>query len=270
MKPKKEILLLLFLVMITAGSMGCGTEETEVSPKGLLTLETVVETLEKEGLILEKDHSKSPGTFALNGITPSVFKINNTEDTLLVYIGASVVDEEEIYGPFSFSLERVSFVARNALIVYMPSEIPESEEEIKAFAETRSLIYNTIFKYLNGGKEVIYKGESAHWEVTGTLEYYNDNWQDESGKQHYDGYHINGFELQYKMSNIDKVGPVSFEYERNGSSGSSTGLTLNDKGYTSTGSGGGNGWLLFKPEEEIYHITIKWNGKEEKIDLREQ
>lgn len=46
MKPKKKILLALLLVMITAGSMGCGTEEKEAVPNGLLTLETVVGTLE--------------------------------------------------------------------------------------------------------------------------------------------------------------------------------------------------------------------------------
>ena len=267
MKPKKKILLALLLVMITAGSMGCGTEEKEAVPNGLLTLETVVGTLEKEGLGLEKDDSRSTDAFALNGIKPTVFKIKNTEDTLLIYIGAPAVDEEATHRNL-YSLERVPFAARNALVVYMPSEIPKNEESVKAFAETRDLISNTIFKYLNGGKEVPYKGESAHWEVTGILKYFNDNWEDENGKSHYDGYHTEHFELQYKMSDIKEVGPVSFEYERKGSSGTSTGLTLNDKGYASTGSSGGSGWLLFEPEEEIYHVTIKWDGKEEKIDLK--
>ena len=235
----------------------------------MLTLETVVETLEKEGISLEEDASKSPDSFEINGIQPSIFRIKNTEDTLLIYIGAPAVDEEATHRNL-YSLERVPFVARNALMVYMPSKIPEAEEEAKAFVETRDLISNTIFKYLNGGKEVPYKGESAHWEVTGILKYFNDNWEDESGKSHYDGYHTEYFELQYKRSDIEEVGPVSFEYERKGSSGSSTGLTLNDKGHTSTGSSGGSGWLLFEPEEEIYHVTIKWDGKEEKLDLKAQ
>lgn len=265
MKFSKTVLIVLFLI-ITAESLGCSIEAT--SSKGLLTLETVVETFEKEGILLKENVSKSPDAYELNHTEPAIYWIGTTQDNLLIYIFDSFVDES-VDDNKSF-IERVPFVARNALIFYMPSTIPQNQDELKPLLETKKSISDIVFKHLNNGKEVIYKGESEHWEAKVTLKYYQNWWDDENDKRHYQSNSNAHHEIKYKKADVKNVGPVSYEYETTvGGSGSSTGLVLNNNGYADAGSRGGSGWLE-EPDNKIYHITIKWNGKVEKFDLKAQ
>ena len=59
------------------------------------------------------------------------------------------------------------------------------------------------------------------------------------------------------MGDVKDVGPVAYEYEATGHSGGSTGLTLDNSGFTSAHGSGGNGWLAVEPEKEIYHFLLQ-------------
>lgn len=242
------------------------------SPKNdLLTVRTIVKTFEKQGLSLKEDKSQSADSFEIDGVKPVIFNMGDSKDTFLVYTFKSFVEREKAIGKTdrfknNFSLHEFSFNAKNSFLVYIPSKMPETEEDMKKMGERIALISNTVFKYLNDGKEIIYKGESASWQGTVTLKYYKHWWQDETGRLHYESYHEQYPVMKYKMADKEAVGAIDFEYETNGSSGNATGMQLNKEGYLNAGFSGGNG--VMSDEKDIYNITIKWNGKEENVMLK--
>jgi hypothetical protein len=108
--------------------------------------------------------------------------------------------------------------------------------------------------------------QGTSWEGTFTLKYYEHWWQDEAGVLHQESYYNEYPEIKYKMSDIEAVGTIDFQYKTTAGAGSSTGVKLNKDGSANLGSSGGNG-ILPRKEEEI-NFTIKWNGKEESIVLK--
>ena len=263
------IIMLIILIAIVSYGYKMG----EKSKSDLLTLKTIVRIFEKEGVHLEKNSSKSLNALELDGIKPTVFSINKTEDNLLIYIFKSFVEREDIVSGSNkfnnqYSIKEIPYNAKNAFIVYIPSKVPETQNEIKAFLQIRNLISDTIFKNLNNGKEIIFKGESKNWEGVVSLKYYEHWWQDKEGKNNYESYHMKSPVIKYKMSGIKDVGPIVVEYETAGSSGKATGIMLDKNGYAGLGSSGGNGRI--PREKYTFNFTIKWNGKEEKLILKAQ
>lgn len=260
-------------IILSAMAIGImGYKAGEDSKKDLLTLRTIVRTFNKQGLSLKKEKLKSSDDFNLNEIKPAIFSIGGNKDTLLIYTFKSFSEREKILeetnkfnNPFSF--EEVPYKAKNALIVYMPSQIPETEEGYASIGKTRKLISDIVFKNLNDGKERVYKGESASWEGTFTLKYYEHWVQDENGL-HRDSSSWHYPVIKYKMSDIDAVGPITFEFKSSHGSGKSTGLMLDKDGYADSGSGGGNGTI--PSESDDISFTIKWGDKEESIVLKAQ
>lgn len=265
------ITIAILIAIIAIG--GLGYKIGEKSKNDLLTLKTIVKTFQKEGVHLEKDNSNSYNTFKLKGIKPAVFSIGKTEDKLLIYTFKSFVEREDIVKETDkfnnpFSKVEVPYNAKNAFIVYMTSKLPESEADMKNVYETENSISNIIFKYLNDGKEIIYKGESTHWEGIVTLKYYEHWWEDENGKFYYESYNTQYPVIRYKISDIKNVGPIDLKYETTTGGGSSTGLWLDNKGYANIGTSSGNGAI--PRENDTFNVTVKWNGKEESLILAHQ
>jgi len=250
---------------IAIGTIGYKIGEKPKSD--ILTLKTIVKTFEKHGMILKEDSSKSPDKFELSGVKPTVFALGDKKGTLLVYTFKSFVERRAIVEKSNnYNDSYNSFNAKNALLVYVSNQNPLTEEEMKSIGETRVLISDIVFKNLNDGKVVIYKGDSKSWEGTFTLKYYEHWWTDEKDKLHYDAYNEGFPSVKYKMSDITSVGPINFEYKTTSSGGSSTGSRLNKEGYTGFGIGGGSGSGFSKDNDVTY--TIKWNGKKENIILK--
>lgn len=261
----------LIAIAITIGTLGYKAGKT--LPKELLTQKIIVKTLRAQGLSLKEDKQKSPDDFDLSGVKPAVYSIGERKDTLLIYTFKSFLERDKILMDTKkynnpFNLEEIPYKAKNSLLVFMPSPIPKDQEEYFEISRTTKLLSDVVFKYLNDGKEIVYKGTSENWEGTFTLKYYEHWFQDETGKLHYDNYSEVHPVIKYKMSDIANVGPITFEYETLHSSGKSTGLTLHKDGYANAGSSGGNGAI--PRENEDIKFTIKWGDKEEHIVLKPQ
>jgi len=265
LKLWKGKVLLVLLVIVSLISSGC--EKAETTSMAPLTLEAVVQTFEKEGVPLEEDTSTSPEEFRLNAVEPAIFRMGGTQERLLIYIFDSPDDIEEFFYDF-FGWEQ--FTALNALIQYIPAENPESRDNYRNFFKTSKTISTIVFDKLNDGKRVVYKGEGENWEAAVKLQYYHHWMIDKRGTNHYSNCHMQSYDLHYKNLDIKKVGEVSVKFEGNGHSSECTGGTLDHNGHLNAGGGGSNGYLGVEPREEIYHVTVKWNGKEEKFDLRAQ
>lgn len=262
--------IVVLIAFITIGILSYKIGED--AKKDVLTLKTIVKIFEKEGLSLEIDKSKSPDEYDLGGIKPSIFSIEDSRDTLLIYVFDSFREKEKILDETDkfdnhYSLEEFPYHAKNSLIVFIPNEIPGNEEEFKAIGDKLNLISETTFKYLNNGKERVYKGESENWEGTVTMKYYENWFKDEVGIQ-YDSYYTNYPMIKYKVSDLDDVGSIDFEYKTANGGGQSTGLTIDKDGYVKAGASGGNGTILSEDNEITF--IIKWNGKEERIVLKAQ
>lgn len=238
-----------------------------------LTLKTIVKTFKQQGLQLKENDSESFKEYELKGVKPAIFTIGDNKGTLLIYIFNSFIEREKIVketnrfdNPYSF--EEIPYNSKNSLIVFIPSNISKTKEDLESFGKIASLISNTVFKYLNNGKERVYKGESASWEGTFTLKYYEHWFKDEEGKHHYESYHHQYPRIKYKMSDIDAVGLITFKYETSHGRGESTGLRLNKDGYANAGISGGNGSITGENNDIIF--TVKWGNKEEHFVLKPQ
>lgn len=273
---KLKILGLITILIVVVAAIAIGTIEykTRKKPKNdILTLKCVVKTFKKQGMNLKEDSSKSPDKFKLGGVKPAVFAIGDKTGTLLVYTFKSFVERENIVSKSNkssdlYSLQEYSFNAKNTFLIYIAAQSPTTEEQMNSIGETRVLISDIVFKYLNDGKVIIYKGNSTSWEGTFTLKYYEHWWADEKGKLHYDAYNDKFPSVKYKLADVISVGPINFEYKTTSGGGGTTGSRLNKEGYPNLGSSGGSGSGFSKDDDVTY--TIKWNGKKENIILKAQ
>lgn len=264
----RKLLMMLIFCAITIGCLGC--EGNEPSAKDWHTLDKIINTFEKEGMNLEPNSTQSPSIFELKEIKPAIFKINKTNDDLLVYIFDFFVDEKEVDKLYFFDEqnrpENIPFVSKNTVIIYMPSEMPKDDQSIKHFNETGNKIADIIFKNLNDGKEVIFKDESTHWEAKVTLKYFENQWKDEKGESHFQDFHTERHEIRYKMTDIKSVGPIHYEYESPGPSETVHNLILDRDGSATAIRNGSSSHIDLN--NRYYHVTIRWNGKEENLDLK--
>jgi hypothetical protein len=255
--------LVVIVAVVAIGVIGYKIGE---KPKiDILTLKTIAKTFEKQGVALKEDSSKSPDKYEINGVKPVAYNIGEKKGTLLVYIFKSFVEREDIVNEANnqFDFMVYPFNAKNAYLVYIASQNPETEAGMKSIHETYVSISDIVFKQLNDGKEIIYKGESANWEGTFNLKYYEHWWEDETGYLCHENYKYQSPLIKYKMADITSVGPIDFEYETTSGRGTSTGLEYNKEGYLELGGSSGNGAI--PSENEKITFKVKWNGKEETI-----
>lgn len=264
------ILVIALAIFITIGTMAYKIGEN--SKNKLLTSKSIAKTFKNQGIILNKDNSPIDDEDYIGGIKPSVYKINSTEDKLLIYIFDSfvirknIVDESMKYNDV-FSFKYTTYAANNAFLIYKPSKTPESENEINNMVQTINSIGDTVFTDLNSGKILTFTGESENWEGTFKVKYYENWFEDENGVSHYDSYSTTHPSLKYKKTDITNIGEFIFEYKAGSSKGTSSGVILSDDGYADTlGSSGGTG-LPLKNTDQI-NFTVKWNDKEENFTLK--
>lgn len=175
MKLNKSIFSVV-LFLLTIGCIGCGTGEN--APTDLHTLDSVVITLNSKGIQLQKDTSKNPEDFEWKGIKPAIFTVNGAKDNLLIYVFPALIDNFEDYYDHIFPYGS-NFVSKNVIIVVNPYETTNfTKEYMKAYGNRLKSVSDTVFKYLNDGKKVIYVGESEHWAARATFKYFNHWWVD--------------------------------------------------------------------------------------------
>lgn len=264
------IVAIILTLFIATGMLAYRIGEN--SKNKLLTSKSIVKTFKNQGITLNKDNSPIDDEDYIGGIKPSVYKINTTEDELLIYIFDSFVIRQNIVAKSMkyndvFSFKYTTYTANNAFLIYKPSKTPESEDEINSNIKTINLIGDTVFTKLNDGKVITYKGESENWEGTFKVKYYENWFEDENGVAHYDSYNNTYSSLKYKNPDISDVGEIIFEYEAGIQKGSSNGVTINNEGYAEPlGSSAGN-VLSLKNTDQI-EFTVKWNDKEESFTLK--
>lgn len=272
-----RVLVPLIVFLLTFGTFISGCKSNNNS---LLTLKNVTGAFEKDGLRLRKDNSLSSSDFEYQGIKPSIFKLDKIQGNLFVYVFKSYDDREQAYSHGS-SEEKLSnflggdtkwvrfYQARNVLLaVTIPREETRSNPETIIYFQYLQSVDEVVFKRLNNGKEIVFKGEGPQWLSEITLKYYEHWWLDVKGVTQYDSYHMmDPIIVKYKGTDISNIGEVRYEYESTaGIGGSRSGAELGKDGYIRGGGGGGNG--AFPREDNIFTMTVEWNGIKETFELR--
>ena len=164
------------------------------------------------------------------------------------------------------ALGRFPFYSNNAYILYIPNDLDLNGADRDKISDMNKLISNIVFKYLNNGKVIIYKGESASWEGRVTRKYYL-NWRtDEDGLIDPDSYDSEMGVLNYKLPNHKDLGTMQMEYTAPHGGGTITGENLLNIDNTITFGNSGNEGNQPYPTD-VYNITVTLNGKQEKLTL---
>lgn len=264
-------LVLILIFLFTAGGFWVGSN----SNNELLTLSDVTTVLKQHHLNIEKDKQESPSDYEYQGNKPAIYKLEQTQGKLFIYVFDSFEDRQRIYQDsgnekkfhklFSQSNETsVYHEARNILIVVnAPREALKSNPEVSKSFE---VVKKVVFEKLNDGKEHVFKGQGEYWESQITVNYYEHWWKDENGVIKHESYLTEQPLIKYKGTDISSVGEIDYEYHTS-AGGSSRGRTeLDQNGYIkSAGYKGSNG--VIPRENDSYTMTVEWNGKKETFTL---
>jgi len=256
---------------------------------GILFLKDVTSTLTAGGFSLARKAGITSYGLDINGTSPQVFRILNSNDTLYIYIFKSIGEREKIIDigsndkPLAIfaPISRLSFFfpARNTLIVYVSESMPilNSASDLRLKS-----LNNIVFTGLNDGKVLVFKGEGAYWKASVVYKYYEYWWQDSGGRMQYESWHSAQPALTYKGADLKDIAPINYRYTFKAPSGSFGGSQ--DTGFdgSSVGAAGvsygsglaaaglgsfsGNGALT--RADETYQATIDWNGERESFSLK--
>ncbi|MEL7568160.1 MAG: hypothetical protein AAGU27_25250 [Dehalobacterium sp.] len=262
----KVSMLLIFLIILAAGC----SQKQGGQGEALLTIEKVVEAFQDSGIQVIEDYAIPGEKVKLNDVRPSVFILEGSnENRLFVYAFKGIADRKAATDNWYEEKDRIykeymhkdvpmpfTYQAKNILII-------NTVKDIEEYLSHGFMLWDIVFEKLNNGKTIVCKGESENWKGTFTLKYYLHQWTDAKGVLRHEGQYRLNEKLEFKGS-VYADEKVSFEYEGPGHGGSGTVYLSNDQRII-TGSSGGNGY--YDTENLVYYVTVKWNGKEEKLVL---
>lgn len=274
----RGLAMLGILVILLGGSVFGGTGQTKESYKTrLLSAEDVSRTYAQHGLKLMPLANEPPNnSLILDGVRPAIYQIAGTEDRVFIYVFGS--HEKRVrYCTYSFTdsfklkelfqpYGKFSSVAmaKNVLSVYVPSKVnfPPGDPAV----EKSKKINDFVFNDLNQGRTRIFRGEGQFWEAQviyrSTLQFYKDS----KGVLHPDSWETENAMARYKGGDFKDVGSISYQLTRPYGSSSGTGSSLNAKRIFKLGGLSGNGAQI--RADDLYTLTIEWNGRSETFVLK--
>ena len=120
-----------------------------------------------------------------------------------------------------------------------------------------------LAEHRDGEKEtLVFRGESENWRAILTVENI-EYWRKENNAITYDNETKQVFSLQYKGSNLEEVGEVSYTYTTDGNSGGGTEYL--DAEGKATNWIEGRGSLI--RENNIISVGVEWNAGKETFDM---
>lgn len=269
-----------------------------VAKKDILTVNDVVNTVEKGGLALTPDATLKPSDYKIGDTEPRIYKLAKEDGNLFVYQFTSIGARETEFGKWEENNRPKSgetnsdmfstmwqydqaYAAKNTVIVFTLSQIPNVEYMTTKLVPMTTNLGKVIFYNLNGGQQIVYQGESEHWQGKIVVNYYNHFWTDDKGALQDDGWNHVQPVLEFKGDPSTIMGEFSFEVQSPVGGGfggtNSDGFRPNqfdDKensgsyGGVRVGMGGISGNGAVPLENSVFTITVKWNNKQETFDLK--
>lgn len=291
----KKILISIFVfVLILSGckpySSPRGDRNQEVSPTETsdssfnyircLTLNEIKTALIREGLNLSENREESPAFYQIDDTMPAILNIEDTNQTLLIYVFKTIGQLKEIYPyggassmpyidilPQKGNYPSRAFSAHNVLIVdlikiNMPQEIRRNEQALKALQKAAVS--------LNDTQRAVFVDRGTYWDARYVIDYYQHWYKDDRGTTQLDQDSEGKWTVKYTGSNPESIHNLKYEYETLAGGGSHTdsgnGILkkVGDSYYLQTNSGNGG----IPGKESFPNINIQWDGQQESLKLK--
>lgn len=216
-----KVALLLAILFVLASSL-VSHEAGSMTQQENYKVRDVVSILYKEGLILTRDFSFDSAEYKIGNDEPLVYRINNENQYLLIYPYDSIQEREKADDNHDYIKFRegfpqeygIGFTAKNIILIYVAKSFSFTAENSEIRANLK-VLSKTIFFELNKGTEVLYRGESEHWEAGLLVTYYENWWKDEQGTLRHESFSNTHGTLRYK-GNPDEVGKYEVRFEHPG------------------------------------------------------
>jgi hypothetical protein len=269
MKKFVCISIIVFFCIVMAGCTGTDNEAAKVTSSGFdyvenLTLEDVTKTISEAGIEL----IEIPGAgqdLRLNDIIPSVFSVNRSEETILIYVCPSI-GVRKLITPDNFGWEyddNYLSIIKNCKNVLIIDKMPLARMGPYDSDRWRRLD-EAVFK-LNDTQETVLCGSSPHWEGKIIVKHYCYWYRDIDGTTRFESDCRETWKIKYRGI-VNEVKEVAYTADYPYGSRSDT-THLDNNGYLQLGGSSSNG---FFSESGVYNIKIQWNGNEESLDLKKK
>ena len=267
---RARIICVLFCIVLFVLAAACSVNKTtETLSTDDLTINDVVNAFTNAGLDLEKDNSVQTNELAIEGIEPIAYKYDN--DHFFIYVYETYDDRpgthmqnpeteifQDLYRNSGFQQLLLLWHAKNVIIIHT------NQSDL----DPTPVIANILFRDLNIGKELSFKGEGDYWEAQITYQYYEIWYKNNEGVKIYNRYIELGPTLHFKDP-IKEIENLSYRYEypcgASGGGNSYGNYPIREDGYIY--SGYIIGYKEPIKENDIFTMTIKWNDQEESFEL---
>lgn len=280
----KKLLWFLLVMILSFTLVGCAAigdnsvetvsqtnTSTSFNYPANLTLEEVTETIAEAGLEL----IEIPGagqTLRLNEITPTVFSVNRTEETMLVYVCPSIalckLITRTITPDYGFGRnydEDYLSVINNCKNVLIINKIPLTGLNKPVWgaydSDKWSRFAEAVLKLKDAQESLVY-GSSAHWEGKLKVMQYSYWYQDIDGTNRLDSYSQRKLKIRY-LGPPNEVEEIAYSIDYPGGAWRGTGHLDKD------------GCILLSHckrdcflSDDVYSITLEWNGNKESLCLK--
>ena len=218
----KKYLTIIVLIVVAAGLF---IVKDKLVRQPLLSVRQAVNIFAKEDIHLTK--TSDPNAEEINGVKPTTFFINDTENKLNIYRYNSITERKNAYEIWNNSNEnKISYSepktnAKNIMFVI----IPVDEKQITSKdCELVGKVVRTVFEKVNDTQEIVFTGVGENWESQTIVKYYEYFYKEEDGTLNCDNYHIRSSSLKYLGKDIESVGEISYELQHSSGGGSGSGL----------------------------------------------
>jgi hypothetical protein len=236
------------------------------SRQDLLSVKQVVTYFAQAGLELKRDKSNPLISEEINGVKPVSFTIDKSEDQMLIYEYddfKSRVDAARKWGEKGAE-EGAIYSAKNILMIYVLGSDEPSIEDVNRVAKVKEVVFNK----LNNAQKIVFTGEGQYWQARMTVDYYENWFRKKDGSLNswdYDQYHFTNAELIYQGIDVSKLDEITYKFD-SPSGGQGGTVKWCEDNLKHLGGSGGNGALPRK--EQIYTVTVNWNGQLETFELK--
>lgn len=273
---------------MNAFGSGCALDTEQ--HKELLLAEDVKKALGNASVHLEECYRINSEDFILNGVAPTIWEVaRNRDDHVFIYIFDNFKDRKKAEQQYWENREKLRYEmkpylgenlppmyykAKNALVVYL---IKDEHYYPKPFPREIYLTSLAISN-LKEIEKLIFTGESEHWIGKITVRQFEyiltadkkilsvERWINAGmpKKEDYESGHLVSPQLTYKKADITNINEVSYRVLEPRGHFEAT-ERLNNR---SVGSGSSGGSGLGANKDDVFLITVRWNGNEEVMELR--
>lgn len=286
-------LCIVFFAVIVGLQGGTGSENQPNADR--LRTTNVVEAFYDEGIEISLDQHLSPVDFGIEKKLPVIYEIPGSKEKLFIYefsnmdqrnkALAGIYNEGLLENTKGFSQLQQdkeclinAVTAKNILLIYVIEydskivseikDIPSLDKFTRLFAPNLENIKKIAFAPLNNGMTLKYQGSGQLWEGKAVLQYYQHSWKDQEGNNQSESWNNEDFWIKYLGKDTDQVKEIMCSFD--GPAGKGQGVfeyssqSLDQDGYFSLGSSGGNGTVNGNSE---YSMTVQWGQRWETFVL---